>query len=90
MEIIRDLRLAGSAVTVKAIAELFTERHGADYDRRITPKWIGYLVRRRLLLRTRKSDGNFVLADDALLVLGPLFARYGIAESSEPPAAGGT
>lgn len=78
LEIIRDLRTSGIPVTVGAIADIFSERHGIEYERKITPKWIGYLLRRRLYLRTRKSDGNFVLTEDAGPTLDALFARYGI------------
>jgi hypothetical protein len=63
LEIIRDVlaRDVNPTLSVKEIASWFAERQGADYERKVTPKWIGGLIRRRLGLRTRKSDGVFIV-----------------------------
>ncbi len=80
LEILRDL-LAGTdeaAVSVKEITSYFIDRHGFEYDRKITPRWIGGLVRRRLGLVTHKSHGVFVVSRSELPKLPRLCRRYGI------------
>src|SRR5213594_377611 len=47
LEILRDLLAVPgeAAVSVKTITSCFIERHGAEYERKITPKWVGGLIR---------------------------------------------
>ncbi len=54
------------------------ERHGEDFGRKITPHWVGYLVRRKLGLKTEKRHGTYVLAAGEEPKLSQLFERYGI------------
>ena len=58
--------------------DIFIERHGDEYERRITPRWIGNIVRRNLQLKTQKSRGVFVLAPTEIPKLTRLYERYGI------------
>lgn len=44
---------------VRDILYIFIERHISDYGRRITGKWIGYIVRKKLLLKTYRRGGEF-------------------------------
>lgn len=77
---------AGSAgVTVKAIADEFLERFGTEYDNRITTKWIGGLVRRRLQLATRKSRGSYVIPLEEAPKINRLVEKYGIADVPPSP-----
>ncbi|MCW5976484.1 MAG: hypothetical protein KIT09_00330 [Bryobacteraceae bacterium] len=80
LEVIRDLlsKSDGSQVSVKEITDLFIERHTEDYDRKITPKWIGGLIRRNLQLKTHKSHGVFVLSPNGASKLDRLYEKYGI------------
>ncbi len=78
LEVIRDLRAAGTELTVKAIADWFADRHGEEYERKITPKWIGTVIRYRLHLKTEKRHGVFMVAAQTGPVLEHLFERYGI------------
>ncbi len=64
---------------MKRIATLFVERHADDYDRKITPKWIG----RNLQLRTHKSHGIFVLSAAEAPKLDRLYEKYGIGPADE-------
>lgn len=88
LEVIRDL-LASSVdgrVSVKDIASWFADRHGEEYDKKVTAKWIGYVIRRKLQLKTQKSHGVFVLAPSEKPKLERLYEKYGV-EPAEPPVA---
>ena len=80
---------AGKAqLSIKEITQLFVERHRQDYERVITTKWIGTIIRRRLHLSTLKSHGVFVISVPDQSKLNLLYQRYGVADSDEPmPAA---
>lgn len=82
LEVIRDLLsvTANGMVSMKEVATLFAERYAEDYERKITPKWIGNLVRRHLQLRTYKSHGVFVLSATEAPKLGRLYEKYGIGD----------
>jgi len=79
---IEELRREGCILGVKDIAQRFGERHAADFDRPITPRWVGAQLRRRLSLVPVKSHGTFILAPTEGAVLERLFARYGVGEES--------
>lgn len=83
LAVVRDLEKEGQALSVSAIAERFRDRHGFDYDQRITPRWTGYILRRRLLLKTRKSHGVFVVPPSELPKLHLLYARYAVGDSGD-------
>ncbi len=79
LEVIRDLALSSpGAVSLKDIASWFADRHGAEYDRKISPRWIGSIIRRRLHLRPEKSHGNFVIPVSEFPKLSRLYERYGV------------
>jgi len=62
LEVIRDLaETYGSRIAIKDVTRVFGERYGLEYDRKVSTRWIGYVVRRRLLLATHKSHGTFVI-----------------------------
>ncbi len=83
LEIIRVLlrTQSGSALTLKAISDAFRQRHGSDYEHRVTNRWIGSLLRKQLQLRPRKSHGIYVLPPEELSKLATLYDRFGIAET---------
>ena len=87
LEIIQDSLAKGEErLSVKDITDWFIDRHGADYERKITTKWIGTIIRKKLLLRTQKSHGVFIIPRSEEPKLARLYERYGInaQESSEP------
>ncbi len=80
LEVIQALLAASSrpSVSIKEVTERFTKRHGRDYER-ITPKWIGTIIRKRLHLRTHKSShGVFVISPEELKKLPVLYEKYGV------------
>jgi hypothetical protein len=84
LEIIRDLGATGEAkLSMKEITDLFAERHQEEYERKITPKWIGGIVRKKLKLRTRKSDGVFVIPREEHPKLYHLYEKYGVERDRE-------
>jgi hypothetical protein len=85
LQVIRDLYAAGAAraVSVKAITESFVKRFAYDHDR-ITNKWVGGIVRRKLGLKTTKREGVFVIPPSEEKTLERLYEKYGI----EGPAVG--
>jgi len=80
LEVVKTLRDAGEPLALQTIARRFQAEHGAEYQRPITPRWIGFVLRQKLGLSPRKSHGTFIvpLADDP--ALARLFDRYGLNE----------
>lgn len=87
LEVIRDLFGSSQGpVTIKDVTQWMVDRHASEYDRVITARWIGYVVRRKLLLKAEKRHGVFVIPSSERPALSQLFARYGIAPSSSVAA----
>jgi len=79
LEIIKDLIASGdSRLSVKDITNWFVDRHGEDYERKITSKWVGHVIRRKLALKTQKSHGVFVIPPEEVPKLTQLYEKYGI------------
>ncbi|HZR84213.1 MAG TPA: hypothetical protein VFD92_24155 [Candidatus Binatia bacterium] len=80
LEVISELSSSPgtSRVSVGDVTRLFTERHGEDYDRKVTSKWIGTILRRRLGFRPAKSHGTFIITPEELSRLPLLRERYGL------------
>jgi hypothetical protein len=69
---------SGSNVSVRDIADQFNAAHCIEYEGRMSNKWIGYVLRRRLRLATRKSNGVYVVPLSEKPKLNALAARYGL------------
>jgi len=85
LEVIRDLAAssADGRLTVKEIAGLFADRHAEDYERKITTKWIGFLLRKKLNLKPwRSSNGAFVISASESPKLAHLYEKYGISDDA--------
>ncbi len=85
LEIVKELReSAGNApISVKAVAIGLAERVGDDWDRKITPHWVGYLLRRKLGLRTERQETGYMIAAGEAVKLDRLFEKYGLAGEVE-------
>jgi len=81
LEIIQELQESsdGAALSIQEITNRFIERHGEDFERKITPHWIGQIIRRKLQLRTEKRHGTYAIAFSESPKLDRLFEKYGIA-----------
>jgi len=91
LDVINELLLVGDGerLSVKEITEQFSERFADEYDRKITNRWIGNVLRRKLGLRPYKSDGTFIIAltTKTRATLDRLAAKHGITLPRAAPAA---
>ncbi len=79
LEVIRDLLAQGEGrLPLKDVTSWFSDRHGEDYDRKITTKWIGSVIRKRLRLAAHKTHGESVIPLSEVPKLKVLFERYGV------------
>ena len=80
LEIIRDMCASPlqPRLTIKEIASWFADRHGDDYERKITTKWVGGIIRKKLNLKAQKSHGVFVISPSEKPKLDRLYEKYGI------------
>jgi hypothetical protein len=65
-------------VSIKFLTERFIERFADDYERKITPRWIGSIVRKKLGLKTYKFHGSFVIPEKELSKIEYLTVKYGV------------
>ena len=89
LDVIRTLLAASSrlSVSIKEVTDCFTQRHGREYER-ITPKWIGTIIRKRLHLGTHKSShGVFVISPEELKKLPTLYEKYGVMPTNSDDSA---
>jgi hypothetical protein len=87
LEILWELLLASSrpVVPIAHVTAGLIERYGAQYERPITNRWIGSIVRKKLNLQTYKSDGVYVIARNQQQKIALLCARYGVSASLDLP-----
>jgi hypothetical protein len=86
LEVIRDaVASMDGPLSVKEIARWFSDRHGDDYQRPVTAKWIGTVIRTRLGLKSHKRHGVFIISPEELPKLARLYDKYGI--DRDPQAA---
>lgn len=64
-------------IPIGEITEFFIDQYGKEYDRPITARYVGHLIRTRLRLPTWKRHGNFVVATKGVDELSLLARRYG-------------
>lgn len=83
LEVIRDLydSAPDGRPTVKEIASLFADRHGDDYERKVTPKWVGFLLRRKLRLELYRLHGAFAIPLTEIPKIRRLFEKYGVVDT---------
>lgn len=67
-------------ISIKDIATELQKRYGGEYDRNITAKWVGGIVRRRLQIRTHKSNGVYIIPVAQRPRLERLFEKYGLTD----------
>lgn len=81
VEILASLMKASdrASVPISEIVRLMIEKFGQEYDRPITNRWIGGILRGRLNLQTYKSHGVYVVPRSERNKLQHLCTRYGLA-----------
>jgi hypothetical protein len=80
LQILADLIAdpAHEAISVGTIAGRMAERYGGEYDRPITNRWVGGILRARLSIRAFKSHGIYVVPPSEYEKVELLCSRYGI------------
>jgi hypothetical protein len=73
-------------VPVADVASGLIERYGEEYDRPITNRWIGGILKKRLNIHTYKSHGVYVVPANERAKVEILCARYGVHVIAETPA----
>jgi hypothetical protein len=89
LEILAEL-MAGSERPVVPVAEIVAgllERYGEEYERPITNRWVGSILRKRLNIGTYKSHGVYVVPTGERSKIELLCERYGVSViGGAPPA----
>lgn len=67
-----------SVIPIQDITAGMIERYGDEYDRPITNRWVGGILRKRLNIRTYKSHGVYVVPMTERSAIDQLCARYGV------------
>jgi hypothetical protein len=85
LEILAELMVTidRPVVPVAEITAGLVERYGAEYERPITNRWIGSVLRKRLNLHTYKSHGIYVLPKSERTKVELLCVRYGVSVITE-------
>jgi hypothetical protein len=80
LEILGELMTASQrpVVPVGEIVIALTERYGDAYERPITNRWIGGVLRKRLNIKTYKSHGVYVVPMKERSKIELLCTRYGV------------
>jgi hypothetical protein len=89
LEIVAGL-MASSQRPIIPVADVVAgliERYGNEYNRPITNRWIGSILRKRLNIRTYKSHGVYVVPINERSKIELLCGRYGVSVISEAGAA---
>ena len=87
LEVIRDLQRLGSKLAVGEITAAFAARFGRELERPISNKWMAYIMRRKLNIKTHKSNGVFIIPSAEYRSLRQLYEKYGLEPT--PAATGG-
>lgn len=84
LKVIQDLLVldGDTPLAIKGITERFTEPYGDEYQRKITARWIGYYVSRRLHLKTQRTRDGYIVPGSETPRLKQLFERHGLAETT--------
>jgi hypothetical protein len=80
LEVLIDL-MSDTKHPVIPVAEVvgeLIERYGDEYERPITNRWVGGILRKRLNISTYKSHGVFVVPVAARAKIEMMCARYGV------------
>jgi hypothetical protein len=68
----------GANVSIRDVADRFNAEHGAAYGGPRSNRWVGYVLRQRLHLATRKSVGVYVVPASEKPKVDALIARIGV------------
>ncbi len=78
LAVLHELRAEGLPLSVSEITKRFADRHAAEYEYVVTPRWIGSVLRRKLMLTPQKRGGTFVIPASEHPKLARLFEKYSV------------
>jgi hypothetical protein len=97
LDVINELLLLSDEprLSIKAITAQFIERYGEEYERKVSNKWIGGILRKRLGLKPQRVHGTFVIPLEDMPQLNRLREKFGLtspepAADTTPPSQAGT
>ncbi len=84
-DVINELLLLSDEgrLSIKEITTQFTERYGEKYERKITNKRIGGVLRKQLGLKPQRIEGTFVIPLTDMAMLRRLRERYGLGQPAK-------
>ncbi len=91
LEVLAELMITTDRpiVPVADVTMGLIERYGAEYERPITNRWIGSVLRKKLNLQTYKSHGVYVIPMNERQKVEVLCGRYGVNIITDVSAAEG-
>ncbi|NIT13245.1 MAG: hypothetical protein GTN99_03075 [Candidatus Dadabacteria bacterium] len=78
LEVIKTAWARKEEPSVMDLTRIFIEKHGEDFDRRITAKWVGNVIRKNLKIKTERRKNRFVIPRQEKVKLERLYKKYGI------------
>jgi hypothetical protein len=81
LEVIRDLQRQRSKLAVGDVTAAYIARYGQENERPITNKTMGNIIRRKLHIKTFKSNGVYVIPFTEFERLRRLYEKYGFVEA---------
>ncbi len=81
LEVIHELKSTG-IIKLKDIATAFSEKYSREFTAPITSRFIGDLLRGKLQIRTKKSNGVYVIPISEQPKLKEMFNRYSVTSDS--------
>ena len=79
LEVIQELQaLSDTRLSIKEITDRFTDLHGDEYKHKITHKWVSYIIHKKLHLKSRKSNGVYVIGAEEYPKLTRMYEQYGL------------
>lgn len=64
LTVIMYMRKEKRPLVINELATEFRRRYGTRYERKITPKWIGGVIRTKLRLATRKAHSRYMISEN--------------------------
>ncbi len=88
VEVIHEVHdsVDGRDLGLRDITSRFIEHHAEEMDRKVTPKWVGGIIRRRLGLKTERRGGSYVIPASEAPRLEQLYDKYGLRAEPDVPA----
>src|SRR5215831_1317282 len=86
LEIIRAMlssTYGSPQLPLKDITSWFVDRHGMDYERKVTSKWIGNIIRKKLNLKTQRTRDGYIIPSSELAKLERLYEKYGVTSNED-------